>query len=108
MVQWALASVSSRTEVLDRPEVGLDAHGRRTLARHLAQGRSAATLVVSRDPELLVRACHRLLVLQPSDGSSEPVLGTPAGVADRLPELPLLRRTGSRALRVSDVERDLR
>ncbi|MBM9461777.1 hypothetical protein JK386_17940 [Nocardioides sp. zg-536] len=110
-VAWALGTASGRTEVLDQPEAGLDAHGRRVLASALAErDASTAVLLVSHDAELLVRACHRLLVLPPAgsgpDGAA--VLGPPALVADRLPQPPALRRAGSRALRVADVLRESR
>ncbi|MBC9734026.1 ABC transporter ATP-binding protein [Nocardioides marmotae] len=110
-VVWALSAASAQTEVLDQPEAGLDAEGRRLMATALRSENSAtATVVVSHDPELLVRACHRLLVLPPADEGTEAqaVLGPPALVADHLPHPPALRRAGSRALRVRDVWKDAR
>ncbi|WP_185995682.1 ABC transporter ATP-binding protein [Nocardioides campestrisoli] len=109
--QWALNAASTRTEVLDRPEVGLDAAGRRTLAAALHDDESeTATLLVSHDAEFLVRACHRLLVLPgAADGHEAPaVLGPPVLVADHLPHQPALRRAGARALRVRDVRQETR
>ena len=110
-VAWALSAASTRTEVLDRPEAGLDAEGRRLMATALCSEESGtATVVVSHDPEFLVRACHRLLVLPPgADGpDARAVLGPPVLVAEHLPHPPALRRAGSRALRVRDVWKDAR
>lgn len=106
---WALSVHSGRTEVLDRPEAGLDAHARRLMASALRAGGDTATIVVSHDPEFLVRACHRLLVLpDPTDPEAPALLGNPALVAAHLPHPPVLRRAGSRALRVRDVLEEVR
>ena len=121
----ALLLASARPEVLVSPEQGLDPAGRRRLARVLSTGaasRGACTVLVSDDPELLARACHRVLVLEGTGSHSRSgsdsgpssdagaghraVLGPPVLTADQWPVPPALRGLGARALRVVDVTGD--
>ncbi|MQW77205.1 hypothetical protein GHK92_15130 [Nocardioides sp. dk4132] len=99
-LRWALSTLASGPNLLVHPDAGLDAGARRRLAGLLADEPRGTSVLLSRDPELLVRACHRLLVLGPGGQVAD---GTPVVVADRLPVAPVLRRAGARALRVRDV-----
>jgi energy-coupling factor transport system ATP-binding protein len=99
-LRWAMAAVRPGARLLVDPDAGLDPHGRRLLATTLRSGQRAATLLVTRDPELLVRACHRVLVV---DAEQVVADGTPAAVRSHLPALGQVAGLGGRALRVRDV-----
>ncbi|MFC6152298.1 hypothetical protein [Nocardioides yefusunii] len=99
---WAMGAVVPGPRLLLHPERSLDATSRRALATHLSAGpgTGAPHVVISHDPEFLVRACHRLVLL---DGDAEEQVGTPALLAPSLPVPPVLRRHGLRVNRVADL-----
>lgn len=87
---------------LSHPQAGLDPRDRHTLAENLRRRPTGTRLVTSRDVEFLVRACHRIVVVQ--DGA---VIGdgSPSAVAHLLPTAPLVSRAvgSTRYLRLTDV-----
>lgn len=102
-LRWAMTVVDSRPTVLVDPEVGLDATSRREMARALHQV-ERCTVVVSQDPEFVVRACDVVVVLDTDDdGRPDDHAGTPTRMAPRMPVPPVLTRAGARVMRVSDL-----
>lgn len=85
----ALAMAPRHPLWFPHPQAGLDTQASRDLAAALAAGCPGPRIVTSRDPEFLVRACHRILVVK--DGAVIG-LGTARAVAPLLPDRPLVAR----------------
>jgi len=87
---------------LPHPQAGLDAHDARRLAADLRSGPPGPRLVTSRDVEFLVRACHRILVVE---AGKVVAFGAPNAVAAILPDPPLVSQVvGSpRHVRLTEV-----
>ncbi len=98
----ALASEIETPLWLSHPQAGLDPRERHTLAEDLRRRPAGTRLITSRDTEFLVRACHRIVVLQ---GGSVIGDGSPGAVADLLPTAPIVSRAvgSTRYLRLTDV-----
>ena len=98
----ALAADPETPLWLSHPQAGLDPRDRHTLAEDLRRLPAGTRVVTSRDVEFLVRACHRIIVI---DGDHVVADGSPGAVVDLLPTPPLVSRAvGShRYLRLSDV-----
>lgn len=86
-LRWALESAKPGPRLFLEPTLGLDPAARRAAAGELAGDATAISLVVSTDPEFLVRACRRILVV---DGESVAGDGAPGAVLGTLPALPQL------------------
>lgn len=99
-LRYAMATSRPGAQLLVHVDAGLDAQTRRLLAAELHDAAPAPRIVVSHDVEFLVRACHRLVVLD-ADGGDQ--VGTPALLAHTAGALPALRRAGLRVHRVSDL-----
>ncbi len=87
---------------LPHPQAWLDPRERHTLAEDLRRRPAGTRLITSRDVEFLVRACHRLVVVQDDRVVGD---GSPGAVADLLPTTPLVSRAvgSTRYLRLTDV-----
>ena len=87
---------------LSHPQAGLDPRGRHTLSEDLRRRPVGTRIVTSRDIEFLIRACHRLIMIDDNHVVAD---GAPGAVVDLLPTPPLVSRAvGSpRYLRLSDV-----
>lgn len=98
----ALASGPESPVWLPHPQAGLDALDARRLAAALHSCPAGLRLLTSRDVEFLVRACHRILVV---DGNRVVAYGSPNAVAEHLPEPPLVSRIvgSARHVRLRDV-----
>jgi len=97
---WALSSTRPGPRLYLDPTEGIDPFGRRHIAHCLHDEPLASSILVTADLELLVRACHRLLVV---DDDSVVADGAPLAVLDRLPHLPQLTTLGIRAVHVEDL-----
>lgn len=84
------------------PQLGLDQARQIGLQTDLAHGSAGVRVVTSRDLEFLIRACHRLLVL---DGTRLVGSGSPRAVLQLLPERPLVARAfpDTGAVRLGDL-----
>ncbi len=87
---------------LPHPQAGLDPRERHALAEDLRRRPAGTRLITSRDVELLVRACHRLIIIRDGRVVGD---GSPGAVADLLPMAPLVSRAvgSTRYLRLTDV-----
>lgn len=87
---------------LPHPQAGLDAHDARRLAADLRSGPPGPRLVTSRDVEFLVRACHRILVVE---AGKVVAFGAPNAVAAILPDPPLVSQAvgSTRHVRLTEV-----
>jgi energy-coupling factor transporter ATP-binding protein EcfA2 len=97
---WGLARAGATPRLLVEPTLGLDAMGRRHIARSLHNSPRGTTVLLSSDIEVLTRACHRLVVISGSDIVAD---GAPLAALSHLPAQATLAQLGLRAVRVSDV-----
>lgn len=97
---WGFATAAAGPRLLVDPTRGLDPAGRRHLAAILHDDPRAAAVLVSNDPELVSRACHRILLVSQEEIVAD---GAPLAIMDLLPARPVLARLGARALRVADL-----
>lgn len=83
-------------------QAGLDAHAVADLAAGLLGGHLGPRIITSRDPEFLVRACHRIMVV---DAGEIVAVGSPHAVARFLPDRPLVSRVlgTPRHVRLGDI-----
>lgn len=98
----ALAAGPETPLWLSHPQAGLDPRDRHTLGEDLRRRPAGTRVVTSRDVEFLVRACHRLIVIDDNHVVAD---GSPGAVVDLLPTAPLVSRAvgSNRYLRLSDV-----
>lgn len=103
---WAAFRLALAADVtaplwLPHPQAGLDPRERHTLSEDLRRP-SGTRIITSRDVEFLVRACHRLVVVQGNEVVGD---GSPGAVANLLETPPLISRAvgSTRYLRLTDV-----